>query len=165
MSKLKAQNFKIFKNRSRGFTLMEIIISMAILALFGTISVIYLGSYRRSVSIDTEAEKIVAYLRQAQNRATSGESGVDWGVHFDNPSSGDDYYALFQGDAYTSSVETIYLSNQIQFSYPAPGGTENIVFQRISGWPVATKSVTIQSVVNSNLNRIISINSAGQINY
>jgi len=146
---------------------MEIIISVAVLALFGTISVIYLGSYRRSVSINAEAEKIVAYLRQAQNRATSGESGVDWGVHFDNPSSSDDYYALFQGDVYnaTSSVETIYLSKQIQFSYPASSSTKDIVFQRISGWPVATTSVTIQSVVNSNLNRTISINSAGQINY
>lgn len=164
---MNAKNLKSVQNNHRGFTLMEIIISVAVLALFGTISIIYLGSYRRSVSIDTEAEKIVAYLRQAQNRATSGESGVDWGVHFDNPSDSDDYYALFQGDVYnaTSSKEIIYLSKQIQFSDPASSSTKDIIFQRISGWPMATSSVTIQSVADSNLIRTISINSAGQINY
>jgi len=150
-----------------GFTLIEILISSLILVSVATISIVYLSGYQRTVAINADAEKIAVYLRQAQNRAMSGESGVVWGVHFVNPQSGDDYYALFQGSAYTfaSSVETIYLSKQIEFKVPSASSTQDVVFQMITGWPTATTSVTIVSKVNSNSTSTISVNSVGQVNY
>ena len=150
-----------------GFTLIEILISSFILFSVATISIVYLSGYQRTVAINADAEKIAVYLRQAQNRAMSGESGVTWGVHFVNPQSGDDYYALFQGSVYisTSSVETIYLSKQIEFTVPSASSTQDVVFQKITGWPTATTSITIVSKVNSNSTSTISVNSVGQVNY
>lgn len=147
--------------------MIEIIISMAILAAIGVVSIAYLGGYRRSVSIDSEAEKITAYLRQVQNKAMSGESGINWGVHFVNPQTGDDYYAIFRGSSYSAdaSDETIYLSKQAQFSDPAASSTKDIVFQRITGRPTATTTIILQSAANANLTRTISINSLGQVSY
>ncbi|HOX21382.1 MAG TPA: prepilin-type N-terminal cleavage/methylation domain-containing protein [Candidatus Paceibacterota bacterium] len=158
--------------KSWGFTLIEVILSMAILTVLGVVGVSYLGGYRKSANITSEAEKITAYLRQAQNRAISGEavSGqgpTDWGVHFVNSASGEEYYALFRGSSYgvDVSVETVYLSNQVRFLDPAASSTKDIVFQRISGRPVATTTIILQSVANSDLIRSISINSLGQVNY
>ncbi|HRY76623.1 MAG TPA: prepilin-type N-terminal cleavage/methylation domain-containing protein [Candidatus Paceibacterota bacterium] len=158
--------------KSWGFTLIEVILSMAILTVLGVVGVSYLGGYRKSANITSEAEKITAYLRQAQNRAISGEavSGqgpTDWGVHFVNSASGEEYYALFRGSSYgvDVSVETVYLSNQVRFLDPAASSTKDIVFQRISGRPVATTTIILQSVANSDLTRSISINSLGQVNY
>jgi len=172
------KNLKFIKNNTKGFTphtskkvwgftLIEILISSFILVSVATISIVYLSGYQRTVAVNTEAEKIAAYLRQAQNRVMSGESFVAWGVHFVNPQSGDDYYALFQGSVYTSTslVETIYLSKQIEFTVPSASSTQDVVFQRITGWPTATTSVTIVSKVNSNLTKTISVNSVGQVNY
>lgn len=157
---------------NRGFTLIEVIISMAILTILGTVGVSYLGGYRKSANIASEAEKITAYLRQAQSRAISGEavSGqgpTDWGVHFVNSASGEEYYALFRGSSYNvdASDETIYLSNQVRFLDPVASSTKDIVFQRITGRPVATTTLILQSVANSDLTRSISINSLGQVNY
>lgn len=160
------------KSLIKGFTLIEIIISITILAAIGVASIAYLGGYRRSVSVDSEAEKITAYLRQAQNKAMSGEavSGQDptnWGVHFVNPASGTAYYAIFRGSSYSADVsdETIYLSQQVQFSDPAASSTKDIVFQRITGRPTATTTIILRSVANANLTRTISVNSLGQASY
>lgn len=157
---------------SHGFTLIEIIISVAILAALGVVGVAYLGGYRQSASVDSEAEKITAYLRQVQNKAMSGEavSGqnpTEWGVHFVNPSSGSGYYAVFRGVTYSEEVsdETIYLSKQVRFSDPAASSTKDIIFQRITGRPTATTTIILQSAAKADLIRIISINSLGQVSY
>lgn len=164
-AKLKTQN-RVLKSLT-GFTLIEILISSFILVSVATISIVYLSGYQRTVSVNTEAEKIAAYLRQAQNRAMSGESGVAWGIRFVNPQSGIHYYSLFQGTAYDpSSVrETVYLSKRVEFTIPSASSTKDVVFQKITGWPMATTSVTIISKVNPNLTNTISVNSVGQVNY
>lgn len=157
---------------SHGFTLIEILISITILAALGVVGVAYLGGYRQSVSLDSEAEKITAYLRQVQNKALSGEaiSGqdpTDWGVHFVNALSGEAYYAVFRGSSYSAeaSDETIYLSKQVKFVDPAASSTKDIVFQRITGRPTATTTIILQSAAKADLISTISINSLGQVSY
>ena len=147
-------------------TLIEVIISVTILVIVSATTFGYLGGYRRGVDVNTETEKISSYLKQAQSRARNGESGVAWGVHFVNQ-SGQSYYQLFQGASYNANsiVETIYLTNNVTFTNPANSSTKDIIFQRISGWPVATSSIAIVSKTNGNITKTISINSLGVINY
>ncbi len=157
---------------SRGFTLMEILISMMILAALGVVGVAYLGGYHRSASIESEAEKITAYLRQVQNKALSGEAitgedPTDWGVRFVNPTGGEGYYAIFRGSSFdpANSDETVYLPKEVLFLDPAASSTKDIVFQRVTGRPIATSTIILQSAANANLIRAISVNSLGQVSY
>lgn len=152
--------------------MIEVIISMTILTIIGVVGIAYLGGYRQSANVVSEAEKITAYLRQAQSRAMSGEavSGqnpTDWGVHFVNSASGTAYYAIFRGSSYSvdASDETIYLPKQVRFSDPVASSTKDIVFQRITGRPIATTTIILQSTISSNLTRSISINPLGQVSY
>ncbi|HPC37561.1 MAG TPA: prepilin-type N-terminal cleavage/methylation domain-containing protein, partial [Candidatus Paceibacterota bacterium] len=62
------------KNKlQKGFTLVELIISIALIAIIVGISFSNLGGHQKKLEVDLEAEKIVAYLRETRNRAIAGQ--------------------------------------------------------------------------------------------
>jgi prepilin-type N-terminal cleavage/methylation domain-containing protein len=149
-----------------GFTLIELLISMAILIIVASTSFVYLGGYRRTANIDSALQKIVSFTREAQMRAKNGQDGVAWGVHWENPSSGEDFYALFK-DAYisaTSAIEIIKLGNAVEFTDPIVGNYDEVIFQRVTGNPVASSTtIAISSKISGALTKTITINSLGQM--
>lgn len=151
-----------------GFTLTELLISMAILVIVASTGFVYLGGYRRTADIDAALQKMVSFTREAQMRAKSGQDGVAWGIHWENPLAGGDFYALFK-DTYvsaTSAIETITLGNDVEFTDPTTGNFYEAIFQRITGNPIATTtSVTISSKVNAEITKTITVNALGQIDY
>ena len=72
----------------KGFSLLELIISLAIIALLGSLAGLGLVNYQRSMAADTTAREIVGQLRLAQRKAVSGEDGDlngqgdSWGIRF-----------------------------------------------------------------------------------
>lgn len=150
-----------------GFTLIEILISMGILVLIAGFSFAYLGGFQHKSNTDAAVQKIVSFTREAQMRAKSGQDGMAWGVHWENPLAGDDFYSLFR-DTYsaTSTIETIKLPKSVQFITPADGNSVEIIFQRITGNPTtATTTITVASKVNASILETITINSLGRISY
>lgn len=116
---------------------------IGILAALGTSS--YFG-YLKNVEIGSVSREIVSGLREAQGRAMAGESGKKWGVHFVN--GADDYYEMFStatdyAGATVSSAT--YLRSGVEFVSPASGGSQDIIFNRISGTITATSTVVISS--------------------
>lgn len=163
--------FFIRKNRNyflmRGFTLAELLITMAILVIIASTSFVYLGSYRRTAEIDSALQKMVSFIREAQMRAKTGQDGVAWGIRWDNPLAGDDFYVLFK-DSYaaTNTIETIMLGSSIEFTSPSTGNDYEVIFQRITGNPdVTSTSITIASRVDPSITKTITINSLGQMDY
>ncbi len=151
--------------KSNGFSLLELLISIAIIGFLGAIGFVFMANYRGSVSLDSEANKLTSYLRQTQNRAMTGEDLSSWGIHFVNPSGeGGDYYAIFKGVSYSSTgtVETIYLSKNAKFNNPTDNTSKDVVFQRITG-TTSSSTITIASKFRSDLTKDIIINPLGQI--
>lgn len=150
-----------------GFTMIELLISMAILVIIASVGFVYLGGYRRTADIDATLQKMVSFTREAQMRAKSGQDGMVWGVHWENPSAGEDFYSLFK-NIYnaTNTVETIKLGSGVKFTDPTTGNYDEVIFQRITGNPnVTTTSVTISSKVNESITKTITVNALGQIDY
>ncbi|HPD55367.1 MAG TPA: prepilin-type N-terminal cleavage/methylation domain-containing protein [Candidatus Paceibacterota bacterium] len=159
----------LFSNNNRGFTLIELIISLVIIAMIAVISFANLSGHREELSVDLEAEKMVAYLREARNRALAGQDDSSWGVHFVNVASDSDYYNLFKGLTFNTStiVDTHFLSKQVEFVVPPVDSSSDIVFLRSTGnlSNSATFTVVIRSVVEPKYSSTIEVNRIGQINY
>ncbi len=139
--------FKIPYFPQRGFTILELLIVIAIVAV---IAVAGVGSYRnfgKSVQLSSTAHVIAADLRHVQAKAMIGDVGVKWGVRFVNGTP-DDYYELFStpttyADARKNVTATTTLSKGISFSDPAEGSSKDIIFNKISGTTTAATVVIV----------------------
>ena len=85
----------------KGFTLVELLIILAVITtLLGFVVVNLLGAQRRA-SIDTVVDTLVTDLKQQQFKSISGETSRGnglYGIHV-----GNNYYTLFQGTTFSSS--------------------------------------------------------------
>ena len=113
------QTMKHFKKNSRGFTMIEIIAVLIIIAILGTTAMIS-GVYSTSdYDLASQADILESQLRYAQTRAMN--SDVVWGIEF----SGTTTYSLFKYDTVNGRVPA-----------DLPGkDTSTVVFQDDTGTP------------------------------
>lgn len=146
---------------SRGMTLIEILISIAIIVILLAISIINISKYRDSKVVVTTANEIAFKLEEAKANSMAGKNGSSFGIHFAT-----DSYTYFQGTSYNVSDP-----NNSSFSSPGgfsittnlTGSATEIVFSRITGKPDVYGSVTIQKDSDASTTRTISIGILGDI--
>lgn len=154
----------------RGFTLVETIIVIAIMAVIVAISLFSLLGYRNRANLDSTVRKVSALLREAQSRSVAQESGAAWGVHFENSTNTMPFYALFY-DLYGSStvVERYSLPNLVGYATSSlgQGSSTEITFAQISGLPSASTSLTLNLVIGGAVttSSIIRISNSGLVGY
>ena len=132
--------------RSRGFTLIELMIVIGIIAVLGIVSLISLRGSKNMADLTGTAKLVASSLRQAQSQSVSGYQGVPWGVHFDNATNTTPFFALFYSSYATTTVVSRYaLPLDVQFSASSvsPGSFVNVIFASISGIPSASTSITL----------------------
>ncbi|MDF1498117.1 MAG: prepilin-type N-terminal cleavage/methylation domain-containing protein [Patescibacteria group bacterium] len=156
---MEKQSLKYF-----GFSLIEIIITISILALMSSGTYIWFASYQRQAELDSGAKTIVTSLRDAQSRSISGNDFKEWGIFFDDTNN---KFILFRdegsGYAGASIKEENYLSSFIIFdSTSLAGGCNEIIFKKPKGNTNQTCSIKITDT-NGNSFRNISVSSLGLI--
>ncbi|MFC1594819.1 Tfp pilus assembly protein FimT/FimU [Patescibacteria group bacterium] len=102
------------KREMRGFTVIEILISLGIMMVFLSMGVINFPSYRGRISMDRTVQEIVFSLRDAESRALSVEKDPTdptddpftgaFGLHFEK---GESEYILFSDDNKTGIYDTL----------------------------------------------------------
>jgi len=104
---------RLFKNDNRGFTLIEMVVSLTIVALIaGAMMANYRGGERTNKLV-VSTKKLSSYIRMAQNNTLGaveyGTSTPDggWGVHIDTTNS-ETSYKLFANENYNSGSNLIY---------------------------------------------------------
>lgn len=130
---------------SRGFSLLELLIVIAIMALLAAVGSGFYREFVKNVEIQSATKMIASDLRQMRAKSMIGESGYKWGVRFVKSASGD-YYIQFSTDGITSTTTaTTTLSSGLSFSDPASGYKE-VIFNKITGTiPTATTtSITLE---------------------
>jgi prepilin-type N-terminal cleavage/methylation domain-containing protein len=167
---LKSLNSKsyILNSNSKAFTLIELIISIGILAILAGVGFINIINYRHRQDLTSTAQEIIEVLRNSQNRSLSQEGGGRWGVYFNNPTgAANDFYELFQGADYATatSVSKSVLPSNIQFDIPASGSSSTIIFSPITGLPNAGATVKISLISSQTSSSTITVNSNGKIGF
>ncbi len=154
-----------FTLHESGFTLLELLISIAILVALASGAALQLANFQRNAAIEGAAKDAVSSLRLAHDRAMLGEdgnadgAGDPWGIRFANGAF--DAYETFYGAAYNAGTvkETIYLPSPAAFSSPAEGNNTDIIFTKLSG---TTTGATI-SITDSAQTRTITVDASGRI--
>ena len=146
----------------KGFTLLEILVAIAIIVLVTTLLGYVLSSFGESNKL-TEADLgVIGMLRDARARTMASKSSSNYGVHFETTKA-----VLFQGNIYDQG-------NALNESYVLPSGTEisaitltggatEVVFTRLYGTTTASGTVTLISKKDSSKTRTVTIFSTGGI--
>ncbi|MDI6734239.1 MAG: prepilin-type N-terminal cleavage/methylation domain-containing protein [Patescibacteria group bacterium] len=146
----------------RGFTLIELMIVAVFLMIIGSIGFFTLRNQQLG-NLESDARIIVSRLSQAQARSRAGVSGNSWGIYFDNITPSSAFYALFQGSLFTTSTETYFLSNTIEFQTPTSGASSSIIFAKLTGKTNMTSTIVIRLKNNTDIAKIITVSAQGQI--
>lgn len=135
----------------RGYTLIELSLVLALVAILLGIATINLARSQQGASLNAAEQILLSDLKQQQLKAMIGdaEGRADpdpYGVHFDS-----NRYVLFHGtySAVDTSNVVINLDSNMHFNNP----NYDVIFSRLSGTTLAT-IIELQNSTNSQLKRI-----------
>lgn len=135
---------------NKGFSYVEVMIVLVLVVIASLGGVMQLGGFYRAQRERAAASGIMSGLRDASARSIAQKAGRQWGVRFENFTSGD-RYAFFSASSsalagfVTSSVS--YLPGTAQFAEGMASST--VIFEKLSGeasfagCPSGTASTTI----------------------
>lgn len=154
----------------RGFTIVELVIVVAILGIVSLLSLPLLAGDPTRKDVSLYAGEAMDAIREAQFSAMSGKNNARFGVHFETTQ-----FVFFQGAAYSSSD-----ANNVVHALPgrvtvtavslSPGGACTVAtgtgncdlhFASRKGIPTETGTITLSG--DDGTARTISINAAGMV--
>jgi len=122
----------------RSFTLVEILIVIAIIAFLVILTLPWGIGFYRTQQLDATTDQIVQALRRAQLNAMSVDNDSAFGVYFGSGQTGQ--YVLFRGSSYPGDDEEVFdIIDDISFS----GDISEVVFSKLDGTPDVTGDITI----------------------
>lgn len=147
---------------SRGFSFVELMVSIGIISLLAIIASYSFGDNLKNKELITITDDIVATLELARSNAITGKGGTAYGVKFNS-----DSYIGFVGSSYIPSnqsndVNTI--SSKYAISNNIPGADDKIVFSKVKGESNHSSSVTVTiSEVGGSLQKQVTIGTLGDV--
>ncbi len=148
-------NKAVFESKF-GFTLLEVLLAVAILALITGIGLPIFRSWQVSNDLDVAATITVQSLRRAQFLSQAVDSDQSWGVRIE-PGQ----VIIFQGNSFATRNASKDESFNISGHITASGLTE-VVFSKFYGLPQSSGTIIFSS---NNQTRTVTINSKGTVFY
>lgn len=149
----------------KGFTIIELLITLAILTTISVFGGVGLFNYYSRQNLTSATDEIMAILRQARNSSITQENGDQWGVHFFNATTTRGLVQLFRGSDFSSSTMAFsqFLPTGVQFVNPASGDSLDVIFSKVTGYPNASTSIILSLATNSTASSTIVISAIGQV--
>jgi prepilin-type N-terminal cleavage/methylation domain-containing protein len=146
--------------RQKAFTLLEILIVIAIIVVITTISLQSYVSLRKSQGLKADVQNIASLLGQARSQTLSSKNASVYGVNFASTT-----VTLFAGTTYTpgNSGNSVYsLTPHNVVTTNLPGGTTAVLFNRITGETNQSNTVTA-TVTSETASSTINVYKTGVI--
>ena len=147
----------------KGFSLIEMIVVIAIGAVLVVAVIISFSSFRNSKIVDISADQILSVINEARVKTVSSEDYSRFGVRLEAGR-----VVLFKGDIFTepssSNVQTT-LSSLVEISnISLNGGGADIIFQKLTGKTNNYGSLRVRLKSDNNKYKTISVKSTGIAN-
>lgn len=147
----------------RGFTIIEVLVVVAISAILSVVGFVSLSKYSIRQAVRSDTSDVAATVREAQRRAVAQQDGGGWGVRFD-ASSTPRQYEVFFGGAYsaTSTRHTYSLGRGVSFTRPRGGTILDLSFTARTGTVPTSTFVSFARGGNGYVGEIL-VKSIGSI--
>ena len=146
--------------RTPGFTLLEIIIAVAILLLIAAATMFFFGDIRNYEALSRDTTSVISNLERARSLTLAGQDASQYGVHFDNET-----VFLFRGTSYAASgeIQATQLHSSITFDdINIANSSSTVVFDRLKGSTVNSGTITLRHTGTDATTTVI-INNTGII--
>lgn len=147
----------LLSQTKKGFTLLEVLLSLAAIALISGIFIPVYQLFQARNDLDIAVITYTQTLRRAQALSQAVDGDIAWGVYIKSGS-----ITLFKGTTYITRDSNF---DEV-FDMPVnitPSGIAEIIFTKFTGLPQTTGSVTL--TFNTNEARTLIINQRGMVNY
>ncbi|MCW1930560.1 MAG: prepilin-type N-terminal cleavage/methylation domain-containing protein [Candidatus Kerfeldbacteria bacterium] len=138
-----------------GFTLLELLLSVAMIAILTSMVIPFSRSYYTKNGLSLATDSTVQAIRQAEHYARAQINDTQWGVYVTTGR-----IVVFSGNTYATRVEvediTFEISNTITIS-----GTSEFVFEKLTALPTTTGTLTLTDVDGKVAN--IQLSSRGMV--
>ena len=149
-----------FRMRNAGFTLLEMVMVLAVIAIISAISVSSFLRVNRDRAIITETEKVLSLVGKARSFTLAAKDGRAYGVHFEQGKA-----VLFLGPTYnaaTASNEAQVLNKEVRISaISLAGGGSEVVFSKLTGTTAQSGTITLALVNDASITKVITIAATG----
>lgn len=147
------------KNK-RGFTTIELLIGIVVIAVIFSIALGPLKSFRDSQILASDTENILSILKEARSQTIFSKNSSQYGVHFESGRA-----VLFKGITFTepnADNKEFLLHNGLTISdWSLNGGGADIIFERLTGKTNQFGAVTISLKNNPAKVKTINISETG----
>ena len=161
-------NYFIHTRQNAGFTLLELMVVLAIVAVVGAISISNFGLLQKKYSVDGSMQEFVGIISLAKSNTVSSEAISQYGIYI-NTATFPNAYVLFKGSSYdardVSYDKTYVLPSTLQFADVSLQGGNEIVFDRLTGASGQSGNVTLRSIADNAQSKTMYISSAGTIGF
>ncbi|MEK7609959.1 MAG: prepilin-type N-terminal cleavage/methylation domain-containing protein [Patescibacteria group bacterium] len=144
-----------------GFSILEVIIALAILAILAGIGFTAVVSSRTAKQLDIITDSIAAKLEEARTNAVSGKNGTNFGLALNTTA-----YTYWSGSSYnqSDSSNSVYsVTPGFSITSTIPGTYHAVMFARITGVPDVTGNIIITNNQDTSTTDTIIIGVLGDI--
>lgn len=147
--------------KSSGMTLIELIVSIAVLLIVGAVTIGALNKYRERQALDKSVEMLTSILERARSKTLTNEKNTIHSVRLNT-----ERIVLFQGGFSSSSVNNEYYSfdplieiGQLSLT----SGTNTLSYRKLTGQSLATGTVELRLKRSTTTKKSVIIYSSGLI--
>jgi len=163
--KIKQSWAKNLVTSKRGFSIIEVLITITILGIVTSFAIIKFSSVKNRQSLDNATADIITTLNKASSKTLASVNSTTYGVHFEAGA-----IVVFTGDTYPGTLGASGNEPYISIVSPASitnvtlggvsGSSGELYFNRLKGTPSKTGTITVTIPGSS---RTITIGATGQI--
>lgn len=153
------KNSSFSLHSEKGFTLLELILVIAIIAILAAATVPLMGNFNQRTQVDAVAREVVSALRFAQQKSIATESDSQFGVYFDDSNN---QFIIFRGSVYGSfpAEDRVYsYSNAITVSQTFPLNEVN--FEKGTGNTIDVGSISVTNNIGGSF--AVTVSGQGKI--